>query len=214
MAGGKGGGGGFFEGCLSPPAPLSRWERGEQSVRLEIGNGSARNCQNNSHSPIGRGGSLKTPLPAGEGFGERQFQKQDSKISLFLNMDKLPTKIWVRPAASASAVQRPKELRKEQTHAEKILWEHLRARRFEDTKFRRQHPIGKYVIDFFCYEAKLAIELDGSVHRGREEEDRWREQVIGTHGIKFLRFNNDEVEQDLPRVLERIREALPQKSLP
>ncbi len=129
-------------------------------------------------------------------------------------MEKLPTKIWVRPAASASAVQRAKELRKEQTHAEAILWEQLRARRFENTKFRRQHPIGKYVLDFYCYEAKLAIELDGFVHRGREAEDNWRELVIGTHGIRFLRFSNDEVEDDLQSVLQRIREALPQKNLP
>ena len=102
------------------------------------------------------------------------------------------------------AVVRAKELRKESTNAEEVMWRAIRDRRLSDCKFRRQHPIGKYILDFFSYEVKLAIELDGSVHEGTESEDSWREKVIASRGIRFLRFKNDEVEYNLPSVLAQI----------
>ena len=123
-------------------------------------------------------------------------------------MSELPRKIWTPPRASPTAVTRAKELRQEATTAEQILWNALRDRRLLRCKFRRQHPIGKYVLDFFSYEVKLAIELDGSVHEGKEEADAWREQIIGTRGIRFLRFRNDEVRYHLSSVLDRIGEAI------
>ncbi|HWF44249.1 MAG TPA: DUF559 domain-containing protein, partial [Candidatus Kapabacteria bacterium] len=75
-------------------------------------------------------------------------------------------------------------------------------------KFRRQHPIGKYILDFYCSKARLAIELDGAVHQGHEEEDAWREKIVGTHGIRFLRFTNEEVENNIESVLKCIQEAI------
>jgi very-short-patch-repair endonuclease len=123
-------------------------------------------------------------------------------------MNELPNKLWHRPHPSSIAVVRARELRTEATNTEKILWEILRGGKFHGAKFRRQHPIGKYILDFYCAQSRLAIELDGAVHQGREEQDAWREKIIGTHGIRFLRFSNDDVECNLPSVLKRIEEEL------
>jgi very-short-patch-repair endonuclease len=123
-------------------------------------------------------------------------------------MKELPKKIWTPPRSSPGAVSRARELRKEMTHAESLLWIELRDRRFKEHKFRRQHPIGKYIVDFFSFSAKLAIELDGGIHNERVEEDNWRQAVIQTRGIRFLRFRNEEIEQNMQTVLDRIGEAL------
>ncbi len=123
-------------------------------------------------------------------------------------MNELPKKLWHRSHPSSVAVVRAQELRKDLTASEKILWDVLRGGKFHGAKFRRQHPIGKYILDFYCAQSRLAIELDGSVHHGREKEDTWREKIIGTHGIRFLRFSNDDVELNLPFVLKRIEEEL------
>ncbi|HEX5317492.1 MAG TPA: endonuclease domain-containing protein, partial [Candidatus Kapabacteria bacterium] len=119
-------------------------------------------------------------------------------------MEELPKKLWHRPYPSAAAVVRARELRQELTPSEKTLWDILRGSKFHGAKFRRQHPIGKYILDFYCAQSRLAIELDGSVHHGREAEDDWREKIVGTHGIRFLRFTNDDVENRLDEVLRKI----------
>jgi len=90
------------------------------------------------------------------------------------------------------------------TPAEKILWTELRNRRFIDHKFRRQHPIGKWIVDFFSYKARLAIELDGSIHDNQREEDEWRQKLIENHNIRFIRFRNEEVETNIDAVLQEI----------
>jgi very-short-patch-repair endonuclease len=80
-------------------------------------------------------------------------------------------------------------------------------------KFRRQHPICPFVLDFCCVERRLAIELDGGVHEAQVEQDAAREQVLAATGIRVLRFPNDEVRDRLPLVLAKIREAA-QEALP
>ena len=105
--------------------------------------------------------------------------------------------------------KRRRELRKSMTEAEKILWDELRDRRFIDFKFRRQHPIfGRFIIDFYCPEKRLAIELDGSVHEGREAIDKDRQNLIEANGIKVIRFKNEEILYNLNVFLEKIKEAL------
>ena len=102
-----------------------------------------------------------------------------------------------------------RNLRRDMTKAEKILWERIRDRRFMGHKFRRQHPLVKrFIVDFYCAKEKLVIELDGAVHSGREKMDREREAYIEAHGIKIIRFKNDEVEKDIDYVLKRIGEEL------
>jgi len=104
-------------------------------------------------------------------------------------------------------LQRAKELRKHMTPAEKKLWQCLRADRLEGYHFRRQQIIGRYIVDFFCYQADLVVELDGAVHLEQvdydEERTRWLESV----GLKVLRFSNREVFGELETVLGVIWEA-------
>jgi very-short-patch-repair endonuclease len=98
-------------------------------------------------------------------------------------------------------------LRLESTSAEKLLWECLRGRRLNGAKFRRQHPLGSnYIADFYCAEAHLALELDGSVHdsRGARWSDGIRHRQIQEAGVRVLRYRNEEVLNDLEIVLAEI----------
>ncbi len=101
-------------------------------------------------------------------------------------------------------------LRKNATDCECILWRHLRNRKFATYKFRRQHPIDPYVLDFYCPALKLAIELDGSGHdsRLRETHDKTREKFLTAQGIAVVRFWNHQIREELDSVLEPIWLAL------
>jgi|ERR1700730_3209747 very-short-patch-repair endonuclease len=105
---------------------------------------------------------------------------------------------------------RPRSLRKSATDCERILWRHLRNRNFARYKFRRQHPIDPYVLDFYCPAAKLAIELDGSGHSYHlpEAHDRARKKFLARQGIAVVRFWNHQVREELDSVLEAIWLAL------
>ena len=93
------------------------------------------------------------------------------------------------------------------TPAEILLWNELRGRRFKGFKFRRQHPISFYIVDFYCHQAKLVIEADGNVHQSDENQtyDLNRTQVLESLGLKVIRFKNEEVLENLSWVLETIR---------
>jgi very-short-patch-repair endonuclease len=97
-------------------------------------------------------------------------------------------------------------LRVNQTDAEKLLWVALRSRRFSEAKFRRQHPVGPYVLDFHCHDFKLAIEADGGQHNTLEVtiKDEARTRFLQNEGIRVLRFWNHEVLQDTEAVFEAI----------
>ena len=103
-------------------------------------------------------------------------------------------------------VSRARRLRREMSDAESKLWSELRGRRFVGCKFRRQRPVGAYIVDFVCYEPKLVIEIDGGQHGRREqsEDDRERTRWLSANGFKVIRFWNDEVLQNLDGVLEVI----------
>jgi very-short-patch-repair endonuclease len=108
--------------------------------------------------------------------------------------------------ASKTLYQYAKELRKNHTEAEEILWQHLRSRKLGGLKFRRQHPLHKYIADFYCNEKKLVIELDGDVHLANEnpEYDKGRTQTLEELGSSVVRFSNDEVIKNIQTVLARI----------
>lgn len=99
-----------------------------------------------------------------------------------------------------------KDLRKNMTEAEKILWFHLKQKP-DGFKFRRQHPLGVYIADFYCHKLKLVIELDGSVHNVDEVKanDEIRQRVIEESGIKVIRFTNERVFNDLEMVIQEIK---------
>jgi very-short-patch-repair endonuclease len=100
-----------------------------------------------------------------------------------------------------------RDLRKNATLAEAILWKELRSRQFEGVKFKRQKPIHSYIVDFVSFEKDLIIELNGGQHAEAEEKDIERDGILQQGGFTVLRFWNNEVLENLEGVLEVIREA-------
>src|SRR2546422_527785 len=90
------------------------------------------------------------------------------------------------------------------TLAEAVLWKELRGRKLNGMKFRAQHPVGQFILDFYCPECKLVIEVDGLLHEGRQEMDEARTLHLEAYGYKVIRFTNQEVVHDLASVLARI----------
>ncbi len=101
-----------------------------------------------------------------------------------------------------------KKLRKEMTDAERTLWTRLRGKRFLGNKFRRQHPLGPFIVDFVCLNHGLVIEVDGGHHNDTLEYDLQRTQWLESKGFKILRFWNHEVLKCPAAVLGRIHQAL------
>ena len=102
----------------------------------------------------------------------------------------------------------PRKLRRDSTEAEKVIWRALRNRRLDGHKFRRQHPIGKFVADFCCMEAMLIVEIDGGQHAIDEERDAARTAYLGSQGYHVVRFWNNEVLENLEGVLTVLRREL------
>jgi very-short-patch-repair endonuclease len=97
-----------------------------------------------------------------------------------------------------------RQFRKDPTFAEGFLWQKLRNRKFNGIKFRRQYIIKGFVLDFYCPDHKLGIELDGSIHNKQVDHDKARQNFIETHGINIIRFKNDDVIKNIDRVLLKI----------
>lgn len=104
----------------------------------------------------------------------------------------------------AIIAQRAHELRMQQTSMEGVLWQQLRNRNVNGLKFRRQHPIGGYIVDFVCLKDKLIIEVDGDSHAEQEAYDAVRTQYLEGRGFRVVRFTNDEVRYSLDAVIEKI----------
>ena len=109
-----------------------------------------------------------------------------------------------------------RELRRNSTPSERLLWEYLRSRKFLGLKFKRQYPIayqhgklGKshyFIADFYCYEKKLVLELDGEIHSEQKEYDRVKDEILADLGNKILRIRNEEL-SDVQMVLKKIKKA-------
>jgi very-short-patch-repair endonuclease len=108
---------------------------------------------------------------------------------------------------------RARELRKHMTEAERTLWKHLRLRQFAGHKFRRQQPIGQYIVDFVCFERRLIIEVDGSQHSEHNLTDTRRTECLQTEGFRVLRFWNNQVLAETDAVKEKILEMLTEQPL-
>ena len=104
-------------------------------------------------------------------------------------------------------LQRAKELRREMTPAEKILWQEVRAKKL-GVHFRRQQVIAGFIVDFYCHKAGLVVEVDGDIHDLQQEEDAWREKVLSELGLRISRFRNYEVVRDVSAVVGKIRELV------
>ena len=103
---------------------------------------------------------------------------------------------------------RVRGLRRRQTDAEKKLWQFLRARQLNETKFRRQYPIGQFVVDFCCPKHRLVVELDGGQHATQIQKDRQRTEVLNQRGYHVLRFWDDEVLKNTEAVLQAIASVM------
>jgi len=99
-----------------------------------------------------------------------------------------------------------RHLRSEMNAAETALWQRLRGRRHHQWKFRRQHPLGPYVADFWCPAARVVVELDGASHQERTEIDAVRDKWMNEQKILVIRFRNRELEEDIEVVLKKINE--------
>ena len=99
--------------------------------------------------------------------------------------------------ASPEIFYNAKTLRINPTIAENLIWEELKSNKFNRLKFRRQHPISHYIVDFYCHELQLAIEVDGNSHDSKFEEDLKRQNELEKHGVVFIRFTDLEIKKEI-----------------
>ena len=115
------------------------------------------------------------------------------------------------PRSTPKIMRRATELRREETPAEGKLWAYLRGRKIKGIKFRRQHAIGNYIVDFCAVKEKLVIELDGSQHLGQSEYDEERTAYLESQGYKVIRFWNNQVMNDISGCVIAIEGALEER---
>ncbi len=137
-----------------------------------------------------------TPSPSGGRLGWGWVQYIDNT-----HMKKLTTQ----------QVTRSRKLRGTLTDAEQLLWHHLRQKQVAGIKFRRQHPVGRYVVDFVCLANRLAIEVDGGQHAEMKLQDRQRDAFLAQEGFRVLRFWNNEVLGNIDGVMESIWAAVAER---
>ena len=119
-----------------------------------------------------------------------------------------PRNIIIGQKVSSEKIKRAKELRQNMTPAEKILWEYLRAKRFNNLKFRRQQIIEGFIVDFYCHSLGLVIEIDGKIHEKQIEYDRDRDKILSAKDLHILRFTNEQVIESIESVLNTIFEKI------
>jgi cyclase len=112
--------------------------------------------------------------------------------------------------ASSELFGNAKKLRRNRTEAENILWENIRHKKLNGLKFRRQHPIGDYIIDFYCHDKKLGIEVDGEIHQKKEHKmnDLQRTSELNQLGIQIIRFTNNEILDEMKMVKKKILDSI------
>ncbi|WP_319591813.1 endonuclease domain-containing protein [uncultured Draconibacterium sp.] len=110
--------------------------------------------------------------------------------------------------AKAHIFDNAKLLRKNMTEAELLLWEHLKGKKILGLRFRPQHPIDIFIADFYCHPIKLVIEVDGGIHKSRDQKeyDIGRTAELNYWGIDVVRFTNEEIERDITQVIETIKQ--------
>ncbi len=126
------------------------------------------------------------PLPEGEG----ESDKWEFSVALQKKMQEIA-----------------QQFRKEPTESESILWDLLRNRKLDNRKFRRQHPIGRFVVDFYCHEERLIVEIDGGIHASQQDLDRQRQEILESLGLRFVRISSNLVETNPQDALQKIRNA-------
>jgi len=120
----------------------------------------------------------------------------------------MPVKsVVIRQSVSNETYERPKSLRREMTPAEKILWKELKTNKLNGLHFRRQQIIDRFIVDFYCHQFALIVEVDGGIHEFQKEYDAEREAYLIARGFRIIRFSNEDIFEDLPTILKIIIEA-------
>jgi len=172
---------------------ITDWALEQFRARYEPSPLSSGSMPSPQPSPDGRGSvGSESPLPVGEDLGEGRVGKGK------------------KPKLPEALLRAARELRRKATDAEKYLWSLLRNRQLAGYKFRRQHPLGRFVLDFYCHEAKLCVELDGGQHAEPAQADYDRERTVwlNREGIRVIRFWNTDVLNNIEGVLQSILIAL------
>jgi len=111
------------------------------------------------------------------------------------------------PAIWPDLQEQAVRMRGRSTPAEDRMWQELRNGRVDGLRFRRQHPVGRFIVDFYCVRAGLVVEVDGPIHKDQLQADQERDAFLSSMGLKVIRFTNDEVMSQITQVVARIREA-------
>jgi very-short-patch-repair endonuclease len=120
-----------------------------------------------------------------------------------------PPSYWVIPPhLHHEMVLIARQFRKESTRSESILWQVIRGRKLDGVKFRREQPIGLFIVDFFAASERLIVEVDGPIHDFQVDADAKRQRLLESLGFRFVRIKSEIVEQDLPQALDMIRAAI------
>ena len=106
--------------------------------------------------------------------------------------------------ASPGIFQKAEELRNNMTAAEEMLWQYLRKSQL-GVRFKAQHPIDKFIADFYCHKAKLVVEIDGAIHNNQKEYDIDRSDELNNLGLNVIRFTNEEVLNNIDSVIDEIK---------
>jgi len=113
--------------------------------------------------------------------------------------------------ATHATLEAARILRKNMTPCEKFLWERLKGKQIDGHRFRRQHPIDFFIADFYCHDARLVVEIDGDIHDHQREYDDGRSAEMEKYDIKVLRFTNNDVEDNIEKVISRIKEIVSER---
>ncbi len=105
-----------------------------------------------------------------------------------------------------------RRFRQEMTNSEQILWSRVRGNRLLNLRFRRQHVVRGFIVDFYCHEAKLAVEVDGSVHEFQKDSDQMRDAVLTASGLSVLHFSATMVENNIEEVIRMIERKCRERS--
>jgi very-short-patch-repair endonuclease len=112
----------------------------------------------------------------------------------------------ISPALKQKMTEVARQFRKEPTTSEEILWQAIRGRKLDGRRFRRQQPIGVFVVDFYCSAEKLIVEVDGPIHELQREHDQQRQELLESLGLKMARVTSKQVETDIDSALALIRQ--------
>jgi len=202
---------------LTPQPLLPTWERGlggEGKAAPSAGKQGRLSPPNQGNTP--------TPTLPHQGGGSKNRGGEDTETPTLapllptwergLGGEGKPDRWEIPPALREKMKQRARQFRKQPTKSEAILWQAIRNRKLEGRKFRRQQPIGSFVVDFFCANEKLIVEVDGLIHESQKVLDQQRQELLESLGLRFVRLSSHQVETDLPGALEIICQAFTSSS--